>query len=68
MVRELVVEEGDVLLLSSDGLHGVLEPDELAQTLTMFAPEDACEILLARALEEGSNDNVTCIVVRLERP
>jgi serine/threonine protein phosphatase PrpC len=33
----------------------------------MFAPEDACEILLARALEEGSNDNVTCIVVRLER-
>jgi protein phosphatase len=66
-VRELAVEEGDVFLLSSDGLHGVLEPDELAQTLTMFAPEDACEILLARALEEGSNDNVTCIVVRLER-
>jgi serine/threonine protein phosphatase PrpC len=66
-VSELAIEEGDVFLLSSDGLHGALEPEEIAHTLAMFAPEDASEILLARAIEEGSTDNVTSIVVRIER-
>ncbi|MBX7194914.1 MAG: protein phosphatase 2C domain-containing protein [Sandaracinaceae bacterium] len=65
-VRELEVRAGDVLMLSSDGLHGVLDEEELAHTLSMFAPEDATEILLARAIEEGSTDNVTCVAVRVE--
>jgi len=66
-VRELEVRAGDTILLSSDGLHGVIEPDELAETLTLFAPEDASEILLARAIEAGSTDNVTAVVLRVER-
>ncbi len=66
-VSELEVQEGDVFLLSSDGLHGVLDSDEIAHTLAMFAPDDAGEILLARAIEEGSTDNVTAVIVRIER-
>lgn len=65
--RELLVREGDVFLLSSDGLHGVLDEEELTHTLAMFAPEDAAEILLARAIEAGSTDNVTAVIVRIER-
>lgn len=66
-VSEMEIAEGDVFLLSSDGLHGVLDPEEIAHTLAMFAPDDASEILLARAIEEGSTDNVTAVVVRIER-
>ena len=66
-VRELLVREGDVFLLSSDGLHGALDEEELAHTLMMFAPEDATEIFLARAIEAGSTDNVTAVIVRIER-
>lgn len=66
-VNELEVAEGDVFLLSSDGLHGALDTEEIAHTLAMFAPEDAAELLLGRAIEEGSTDNVTAVVVRIER-
>ncbi len=68
-VRELEVEEGDVVLLSSDGLHGagVLGPAEITDTLSLFAPDDAAEILVARSLEAGSTDNVTAVILRLER-
>jgi len=68
-VAELEVEEGDVLLLSSDGLHGtgILEPAEIAETLSLFDPDDAAEILVARSIEAGSTDNVTAVVVRIER-
>jgi serine/threonine protein phosphatase PrpC len=65
-VLELEVQKGDVFLLSSDGLHGVLDAEEIAHTLALFAPEDASEILLARAIEAGSTDNVTAVVVRIE--
>jgi serine/threonine protein phosphatase PrpC len=64
-VTELALLSGDVLLLCSDGLHGVLEDAEIADALTMFAPDDACEVLLARAIEAGSRDNVTACIARV---
>ena len=64
-VTELALMAGDVLLLCSDGLHGVLEEGEIADALTMFTPEDACEVLLARAIDAGSRDNVTACVLRV---
>ncbi len=63
-VTEVALMSGDVLLLCSDGLHGVLDDAEIADILGMFAPDDACEVLLARAIEAGSRDNVTACVAR----
>jgi protein phosphatase len=58
------VQPGDTFLLCSDGLHGYLEDDELADVLER-PPEEATRKLIDLANERGGRDNITCIVVRL---
>jgi serine/threonine-protein phosphatase Stp1 len=53
---------GDVFLVCSDGLHGVVPEAEIVAALA--APPDlACEGLVALALSHGGPDNVTVAVV-----
>jgi serine/threonine protein phosphatase PrpC len=60
------IEPGDVLLLCSDGLHGVLEPAVIAGALgDVGDPAAAVEQLIGAALERGTTDNLTSIVIRL---
>ncbi len=55
---------GDRILLSSDGLHGVLDDVSLAQILDRHPePADACEALIEAALKAGGPDNVTAVVI-----
>lgn len=58
-------EPGDVFLLCTDGLSGVLDEAAMAAELHHPAVEAAAR-LVARALEAGSTDNVTAVVVALE--
>ncbi len=58
------VSAGDVFLLTTDGVHGVLDDDELGDLLGHLPPRDAAKHLVARAIEAGSRDNATAIVVR----
>jgi hypothetical protein len=61
------LQDGDVLLLCSDGLSGVVEEDMLQKTLASHeAPEAACEALIAAALEAGGPDNIAVVVARFE--
>lgn len=53
---------GDTLLLSSDGLHGVLPRDELESELaTTSSLQDACDRLASMAELRGSQDNITAV-------
>ncbi|MBX3212829.1 MAG: serine/threonine-protein phosphatase [Labilithrix sp.] len=62
------LEHDDVVLLCSDGLSGVVPDAAIAATLREHAdPEAAVGALVARALEAGAPDNVTCVVFRFER-
>jgi PPM family protein phosphatase len=61
------VQEGDVFILCSDGLHGVVKPDEINEVVTNMSIEQAADQLVTRALERGGPDNVTVIVARVER-
>ena len=61
------LEEGDVLLLCSDGLYGLVGDEEIARTSTAFEPQEACEVLVQRANDLGGNDNVTVVIVRIDR-
>ena len=61
------LEEGDVLLLCSDGLHGLVSDEEIARTSTAFDPQAACDALVERANGLGGNDNVTVVMVRIDR-
>lgn len=58
---------GDVYLLCSDGLSGQIEDEELGTILRCFDPDDAAHILVDLANLRGSPDNVTVIVVRVNR-
>lgn len=61
------VQVGDILLLSSDGLHGLVENDELAQRLSTKSLADATADLIALARERGGPDNITALVVRIDQ-
>ena len=58
---------GDVLLLCSDGLHGVVPDEEIAETLRRPVPvNEIANQLVDQALAAGGTDNITVIVVRRE--
>lgn len=55
---------GDVFVLLSDGVHGVLPAKQL-KTLAMDSAQALSESLVQTALQKGSNDNATALVVRV---
>ncbi|BDG17372.1 PP2C family protein-serine/threonine phosphatase [Thermus brockianus] len=61
----LKLEPGDVFLLCTDGLSGVLDERTLQEVLKTFPPEEAAKRLVALANEWGGPDNVSAIVVRV---
>lgn len=58
---------GDILILSSDGLHGLVRNEEMARVVAGTADLDsACAELVALALAAGGFDNITVILARAE--
>jgi protein phosphatase len=62
------LQEGDVLVCCSDGLHGVLEDRELAQLMEGREAAAACRALIEAANARRTSDNLTAAVVRLIGP
>lgn len=57
---------GDTYVLCSDGLSGMLTNEELLEIVSSSDDVDeACEMLVQRANDNGGEDNITAIVVRL---
>lgn len=55
----------EILLLSSDGLHGVLRDEVLAEHLRMELPlQEICDKLVEQALLAGATDNITVALAR----
>lgn len=63
------LEDGDRVLLCSDGLTEMVDDKTIAAILA-DAPksQDACEKLVQRALDNGGRDNVTVIVAGYALP
>lgn len=59
----LEIEERDVLVLCSDGLHDLLEDGEIGQLVAGATPAEAAQRLVEAACERGGHDNVTVAVV-----
>jgi serine/threonine protein phosphatase PrpC len=54
----------DRFLLCSDGLHGTLADDSIAEVMReRSAPDDTARALIAAALDAGSADNCTALVL-----
>ena len=68
-VRELDLQPGDRLLLCSDGLHEPLTPERLVAALEGEPDAQAAATRLVReALEHGTRDNVTALVIGIGEP
>ena len=65
---EIEVKEGDVFLLCSDGLTGMVPEDEILRIVSEQTGdlEKACQKLIDIANERGGLDNVTAILVKTE--
>jgi protein phosphatase len=62
------VETDDIILLASDGLTGMLEDHELLNILdTGEAPAKLVDSLVSEANRRGGLDNVTVIIVRVDK-
>jgi protein phosphatase len=62
------VQQGDVLLACSDGLHGVLDDPAMAALLAGRDAASACRALVDRANQLGTPDNLSAVVLRVNRP
>jgi PPM family protein phosphatase len=59
------LRHGDVVMLCSDGLSGMIRNDEIREVLAGTAdPLEACKVLTERANLAGGHDNITVIVAR----
>lgn len=59
------VQEGDLLVLCTDGLSNLVSDEELQEIVQRFGPQESVYHLVERANEHGGPDNITAIVVRV---
>jgi PPM family protein phosphatase len=59
---------GDVVLLCSDGLCGVVPAPVIAKHMGRSDPQEAARRLIDEARKAGGPDNITAVVIRLETP
>jgi protein phosphatase len=59
---------GALVLISSDGLHGVLDADRIEQIVrggpSAWTLEETCRRLIEAAKQAGGPDNITVILAR----
>ena len=60
----LPLEEGDRLMICSDGLSGMVSEEEMTEVLNSESdPQRAADVLVDKANDAGGEDNITVIVV-----
>ena len=62
-IVEVSLDGGEVIALTTDGVHGTLDSSHIAHLLaTLAEPADAAAELVAAAIGSGSTDNCTAVV------
>lgn len=59
--------KGDSILLCSDGLTGEVKVNNIHSVIKMNEPVVATERLIARANKNGGSDNITAIVIKVDK-
>ncbi|MBM3128797.1 MAG: Stp1/IreP family PP2C-type Ser/Thr phosphatase [Chloroflexi bacterium] len=61
------IEPGQSLLLCCDGLWEMIRDEQIRAIVNRHSnPQDACRELIQIANENGGDDNITCVLVRVE--
>ena len=64
----IVVRDGDLFLLCSDGLSNEVQTPEMVRALEGGDCQHAADLLVEMALQAGGRDNITAVVVRVDDP
>lgn len=59
----LVLDKGDTLLLCSDGLHDLLDDDEIGRMMAGKDSGSAISLLIQEACDRGGHDNITIALI-----
>ncbi len=59
------LQENDILLMCTDGLHGLVSDEELLGVATSNPAREACQELIRLAKERGGFDNITVQILRV---
>jgi protein phosphatase len=66
-LQSVDAEVGDLFVLCSDGLSGMIGDEEILDVANSSNDlQDACRRLVALANEHGGEDNITAVIVRIE--
>ena len=61
----LKLRRGDIVLVCSDGLWGMVSAEQMLQIVESHSAQAAADALVAAANESGGHDNITAIVCRV---
>ncbi|MCP4880896.1 MAG: bifunctional protein-serine/threonine kinase/phosphatase [Gammaproteobacteria bacterium] len=65
--RTLAMEQGDLFMLSTDGIHDSLSPQEIMAIIRQTSDlNTACEMMADAAFAAGSTDNISCQLIKVE--
>ncbi|CAH1189123.1 bifunctional protein-serine/threonine kinase/phosphatase [Alteromonas mediterranea] len=63
-----VLEEGDVFLLTTDGVHDFIDEEKLTKLLSdERKPQQQCERIIAEAKMANSDDNISCAIAKVDK-
>lgn len=61
---ELDIDDGDSVMLCSDGLYNYCEDEEIGKIIEENSAESVPEMLIKIALDRGGNDNISVAVIK----
>ena len=68
IIKKLIEPNLKYCIIASDGLWDVLEPNDVLKiTNDINEPNNIAKKLVEVALEKGSEDNISCVVVELNK-
>ncbi len=66
--KKVPLEAGDILLSSSDGLHGFLTNEQITDILRQdISSQKKSELLCEKSQQEGSDDNISAVVLKINQ-
>mgnify|MGYP000151745447 CR=1 FL=1 len=71
--RSTDIEQGDIFFLSTDGIHDFISNQQLRNHLAPLNQlqtnnfEESCEQLINLAMQQKSNDNLSCQIIRIDK-
>ena len=68
ITKKLIDHNINYCVLASDGVWDVLSPDDIAQITSKNKKiEELAKIIVEEAIDKGSEDNISCIVIELNK-